>query len=398
MSLLHFAFGIFSKENESSTKLKIELQRRCKTDPFTDDFRSLSIAWFCFIFLLASTALGCVRRAENQVTIYAAADREFAAPILDGFERQNAGLEVLRQFDIEASKTLGLVTRIEGELNQPKCDCFWNNEILHTLRLQKQGLLQGRKWKIPDAWPKSFRAADGSWVGFAARGRVLLINKSKLPDAATWPNSVLALGDPKWRQRCGLAYPLYGTTATHMAVLASHAGKFVLPAGVEGSWTAGSSSLNWELWIASVRENAVVLAGNKQVAIAVGRGDLDWCLTDTDDAIAEVESGKPVEIVFPDQGTGGFGTLFIPNTIAVLKKAPHPVAAGLLADHLVTEAVEARLVMGNGAHFPVWPDAKEKSRVAPKEPVRWSEVDFELASEAWEKLSEEFPRLFSSTP
>lgn len=330
------------------------------------------------------------------MTIYAAADREFAAPILDGFERQNPGVEVLRQFDVEASKTLGLVTRIEGESNQPKCDCFWNNEILHTLRLQKQGLLQARKWKVPDAWPKSFRAADGSWVGFAARGRVLLINKRKLPDAAGWPRSVLSLGDPKWNQRCGMAYPLYGTTATHMAVLASHAAKVVPPAGVEGSWTAGGSSLNWEQWIAAVRENAVVLAGNKQVALAVGRGDLDWCLTDTDDAIAEMESGKPVEMVFPDQGTGEFGTLFIPNTIAVLQRAPHPVAAGLLADHLVTETVEARLVMGNGAHFPVWPEAKERSRAEPKEPVRWSEVDYELAAEAWEKWKEELPRLFSS--
>jgi iron(III) transport system substrate-binding protein len=383
---------------ESKIKLIIEKPRLSKVDTFASAPRSYCVASMCFLVWIALGTVGCVRRAENQVTVYAAADREFAAPILDGFERQNAGVEVLRQFDVEASKTLGLVTRIEGESNQPKCDCFWNNEILHTLRLQKKGLLQGRKWKIPDAWPKSFRAADGSWVGFASRGRVLLVNKSKLPDAGSWPNSVLALADAKWKQRCGMAYPMYGTTATHMAVLASHAGKVVPPAGVEGAWTAGGASLNWEQWIAAVRENAVVLAGNKQVALAVGRGDLDWCLTDTDDAIAEVESGKPVEIVFPDQGTGGFGTLFIPNTIAVLKRAPHPVAAGLLADHLVTETVEARLVMGNGAHFPVWPEAKEKSRAAPKEPVRWSEVDFELASEAWEKLSEELPRLFSSAP
>ncbi|AMV30832.1 Iron uptake protein A2 precursor [Pirellula sp. SH-Sr6A] len=351
-----------------------------------------------FALVFAMLVGGCIRRAENQVTIYAAADREFASPILDGFERQNAGVEVLRQFDVEASKTLGLVSRIEGEASQPKCDCFWNNEILHTLRLQKQGLLQARKWKIPDAWPKSFRAADGSWVGIAARGRVLLVNKTKLPDREAWPSSVLELADPKWKSRCGIAYPMYGTTATHMAVLASHASKILPPVGVVGPEKSTSGVWSWEQWIAGVRDNAVVLAGNKQVAIAVGQGDLDWCLTDTDDAIGEVESGKPVEIVFPDQGAGGIGTLFIPNTIAVINRAPHPVAAGLLADHLVSETVEGRLVMGNGAHFPLWPDAKEQSRASPNAPVRWAEVDFQLAADGWESLSVELPKIFSSAP
>lgn len=358
--------------------------------------REQDTAWFTFLHcsLLVVALSGCVPRAENEVTLYAAADREFATPILDGFERSKPDVSIVRQYDIESSKTLGLVARIEGEAKNPKCDCFWNNEIMHTLRLQKKGLLQSRRWPIPDTWPKAYRSSDGTWVGFAARARVLLINKQKLPDPLVWPQSVLELASPKWKSRCGLAFPIYGTTATHMAVLASHA-EIVRSQNQESPWMA-NTHLDWSRWIEAVKSNAIVLAGNKQVAIAVGRGDLDWCLTDTDDAMIEKESGQPVELVFPDQGVGEIGTLFIPNTLAVLRNAPHPVAAAELANYLIGEKVESRLVMSDGAHFPIWPTSTESSRAAPGAPIRWAEVSFEKAADRWENLIDQLQRLFAN--
>ena len=348
----------------------------------------------CLLFSKALVAflilvgLGCVPQRENSVVLYSATDREYATPILDAFERSNAGMEIARQFDIEASKTLGLVTRIEREQDRPKCDVFWNNEIIHTIRLQKQGLLARRRWKVPDAWPKAFRAKDGSWIGFAARARVLIVNKNKLPNSESWPKSVLELADAKWHHRCGLANPIYGTTATHMAVLSSHSKKFSGVSSLDQPFFAADRSLDWEKWSNDWMQHSVVLAGNKQVALAVSSGELEWGLTDTDDAIIEKEAGNPVEIVFPDQDSKGFGTLFIPNTVCVLQKAPNPTAAALLADYLVSEKVEARLSMGNSAQFPVWPNAKAQSRLK-IEMTRWAEVDFEIAAEGWEKTLED---------
>jgi len=324
--------------------------------------------------------LGCVPRTEDSVVLYCAADREYAAPILDAYERSNEGTQVVRQFDVEASKTLGLVTRIEQERQQPRCDVFWNNEILHTIRLQQQGLLQARRWPVPDTWPKGFRATDGTWVGFAARARVLIVNTERLPDSDAWPQRVADLADARWKKKCGMAYPIYGTTATHMAVLATHAG-------------ALGADLAWEDWVRRVGENAVVLAGNKQVALAVASGELEWGLTDTDDAIIEKESGKPVALVFPDQKEGAFGTVFIPNTLSVLAKAPHPTAAGSLADHLISEKIESRLTMSSSAHFPVWPDSSQPARIG-TESVRWSEVDFETAARSWDDTRETLRKVF----
>ena len=173
-----------------------------------------------------------------------------------------------------------------------------------------------------------------------------------------------------------------------MAVLASHANKMQGDAHVESGYFKSDRSLDWLIWSNGWIEHSVILAGNKQVALAVSSGELDWGLTDTDDAIIEKESGQPVEIVFPDQGESDFGTLFIPNTISVLQKAPSPTAAALLADFLVSEKSESRLTMGNSAQFPVWPDAKIKSRLVGTKVPRWANVDFEIAAEGWAKTME----------
>jgi iron(III) transport system substrate-binding protein len=338
--------------------------------------------------------IGCVPQPESSVVIYCASDREYATPILDSFERNHSGIEVARQFDVESSKTLGLVTRIEQERQRPRCDVFWNNEIIHTIRLQKQGLLERRRWQIPDTWPLGLRAQDGSWIGYAARGRVLLINKSKLRDVEHWPKSVFELADPKWRHRCGIANPVYGTSATHLAVLRSHATSISVSGPASHSSNGSTSAWDWHSWCSQVADNAVVLAGNKQVALAVSSGELDWGLTDTDDAAIEMESGQNVELVFPDQFDRGFGTVFIPNTISVMKNAPHPTAAGALADYLASEKVEARLTMGNSAQFPVWPESKQSSRLQSERTVRWAAIDFGQAAESWGETMENIRAIF----
>ena len=149
-----------------------------------------------------------------------------------------------------------------------------------------------------------------------------------------------------------------------------------------------------ETWFKQVRENAVVLAGNKQVAQAVSSGQLDWGLTDTDDANIERENGLNVAIVYPDQMPDQPGTLFLPCSVAVIKDGPHRVAASLLADYLVSEKTESRLTMSSSAHFPVWPGSKAKSSAASTEPVRWMIVDFEKAADVWETLAPQLAKWY----
>ncbi|WP_237607369.1 extracellular solute-binding protein [Roseimaritima sediminicola] len=329
--------------------------------------------------ILVVAAAGCVPKAENEVVVYSALDREFAAPILGAFHRANDGqITPVPKYDVESTKTIGLVNRLIAEADAPQCDVFWNNEILHTVRLQKMGLLEPHDWQVGENWPPSMQASDGTWCGFAARGRVLLVNTQLLPDPEQWPQTVAELADPKWQDRCALARPLFGTTATHAAVLD-------VALGAEQA----------ETFFRAVADNATVLSGNKQVALAVASGQVAWGLTDTDDAIIEKDDGMPVEIVFPDQQPGQPGCLRIPNTVAVLKNAPHPEAARRLVDYLMSSQTEDRLAMGISSQIPVSQDAKVRPHVLPESPVRWMEVDFEAAAERWEQLAPRLEEIFA---
>ena len=320
--------------------------------------------------------LGCKNNPENSVVVYSAADREYAAPILAAFGRRAEGTDVAPVFDIESSKTVGLVSRIQNESSRPRCDVFWSNDVMHMLTLDQKDLLRPITWQIPADWPKAMRSPRNTWLGIAARARVLIVNRERLPDPDGRPDSVMDLIDPKWKNQAGIALPLFGTTSTHFAILKQQAGPEA------------------ESLFESIKENVVVLPGNKQVAQAVSSGQLAFGLTDTDDALIEIESGLPVEIIYPDQGPGQVGTLLIPNAVAVIKNSPHPIAAELLANYLVSEDTEGRLAMGPSGQFPVRPGHPQSSRAQPKEPLKWMEVDFEAAAADWPETSDQIRKIF----
>jgi iron(III) transport system substrate-binding protein len=127
-----------------------------------------------------------------------------------------------------------------------------------------------------------------------------------------------------------------------------------------------------------------ILSGNKQVALAVAGGRAAFGLTDTDDALAEIEKGMPVVIVYPDQQPNGLGTLFIPNTLAIIRGCPHPAAARQLVDYLLSPEVEATLAAGPSAQIPLNPAVAAADRVKTPKTIHPMKVDFEAAAEQWD--------------
>ena len=323
---------------------------------------------------LLLSATGCTSRAQGrEVVAYVALDAEFSQPILGEFERTR-GIDVRAVFDVESTKTVGLVNRLIAERRRTRCDLFWNNEILHTLRLKKLGMLQPfeppRDYRVPD----TFRDPQGQWYGFAARARVFLVRKNLPSD--TRPTSIQDLAEPKGGLRPAMARPLFGTTATHAAVLFSQWGK------------ARATK-----YYRAVLEKTRIYSGNRQVAEAVGRGEVDFGITDTDDAIVQIEKGSPVEVIFPDQGESDMGTLFIPNTVCMLRGAPHRSEAQELARFLLSSHVETRLARGPSAQIPLRQDVSTRSRIAANA-VRPAAVDFERAAGVWPEAMKVLGPLF----
>lgn len=312
---------------------------------------------------------GCRPAATSEVVVYTALDQEFSEEHFKQYQ-QETGAMVVPKFDTEANKTVGLTETLFAEKDRPRCDVFWNNEILNTLRLQKAGMLESYKPKHYAEYPAEFIDPNGQWVGFAARARILLVNTEKLGERKE-PSSLFDLADESWQGEGGYAKPLFGTTATHAAVLFAELGEEKA-----------------KEFFQQLQSNAVMFPGNKQVAQAVGSGQITFGLTDTDDAMVEIEQGRPVKIVYPDQGADQLGTLFIPNTLAIIKGGPNPDAAKKLVDYLLSAKVETALAEGPSAQIPLNKNLDIPLRVKTPQEIKAMPVDWSQALDQWNPAAE----------
>jgi iron(III) transport system substrate-binding protein len=320
---------------------------------------------------LAAVLGGCGPGAADapRVVVYSALDREFSEPILLDFARKT-GVRVVPKYDNESTKTIGLVNGILAEAARPVCDVFWNNEVLNTIRLKNAGRLAVVRPANASAFPDHVRDPDSTWFGLAARARVLLVNTDRVAEADR-PTRVEDLSNPRWKGDCGIAKPLFGTTATHAACLFAVWG----PSRARG-------------FFQSLRANdAQVLSGNRGVAQAVGTGRLAFGLTDTDDALVEIDAGSPVAIVYPDLEPGGLGTLFIPNTLAVIEGSSHRKDAETLLNHLLGPEVERALAEGPSGQIPLNPAVSMRLKVESPRTVRPMSVDFQRAADDWDEAA-----------
>jgi len=299
----------------STRALDMNNERKGKKDRCCWDWliHGSSSSWPILLLVLACVGavvcvplLGKLKSRGQRVIVYCAQDQVYAEPILAEFTRAT-GIRVRPVFDSEAVKTVGLANRLLAERARPQCDVFWGNEELRTRQLAAQDV---------------FRATNG-WAALGYRSRRIVVNTNCLPLAQA-PQSLRELTNRTWQGRVALAYPLFGTTATHFLALRQHWGE---PA--------------WEMWCrALVANRPFVVDGNSVVARLVARGEAWVGLTDSDDIVAVQREQAPVVALALSEEE----SLLIPNTVGVVRGGPHPEAAQRLFEFLQAPANVGRLV------------------------------------------------------
>ncbi len=248
---------------------------------------------------------GCSKSRSPEVVIYTSQDEVYAEPIFKDFETQT-GIKVRPVYDSESVKTVGLVNRLMAESANPQCDVFWNNEEFRTRQLAAHGV---------------FRATNG-WAELGYRSRRMAVNTNLVtPDKA--PRSFSDVTNEVWRGKVALAYPMFGTTSTHFLALRQHWGDAA-----------------WQAWCRALVANKPLLVDGNSVAVRlVGSGQAWVGFTDSDDIAAEQREGLPVMALPVNELT-----LFLPNTVGVVRGAPHPVEAQRFFEYLQQQSVSQRLV------------------------------------------------------
>jgi iron(III) transport system substrate-binding protein len=258
----------------------------------------------CGLCVFLFSACSKSPKDSNSVVLYTSQDQFAAEPILKEFTT-SSGIEVRTVFDNESAKTAGLARRLRAERSYPQCDVFWSNEEMHTRLLIRDHVIASNEWRA---------------AGYRTRRIVINTNHVSLAKA---PASLLELTNADWNGRVALAYPLFGTTASHFLALRQHWGEDL-----------------WKSWCYGlVRNGSKVVDGNSVVVKLVGAGEAWVGLTDFDDIAAGKMQGWPItELPINSE------TLVIPSTIGLIESAPNPSLGGLLMDYLSKPETLAKMV------------------------------------------------------
>jgi iron(III) transport system substrate-binding protein len=313
----------------------------------------------CAVLGVMAVLVGCGAKSDSSrsktVVIYVSEDQVFSEPILKDFEKET-GIQVKAVFDTEESKSTGVMNRLLAEKNNPQADVYWANEPVRADVLRQQGLSTPFQPENARQITDQFKDPQGYWTGFSARARLLVVNRV----AKAKPTSILAYVDPQLKGKAVIANPLFGTTTAQMAALFS-------------AW----GDEKGRRFLAGMKANQVRLsASNGESADFVASGEFEFALVDSDDAVDRMRHGRPIDIVYPDQGDGEMGVLIVPNAVALIRGGPNPDNGKRLIEYLVSKETERKLAVADCAQIPLNPGVTPPKELKPIEQVRTMKVNY----------------------
>ncbi len=315
------------------------------------------------LVLAALLLCGCGdNKSVREVVLYSSIDETYARRAADQFEKET-GIVVRLVSDTEAAKSAGLLSRLMAEKNRPAADVFWSGDVARAFALDRAGMLEDFVPDDADALPPGSRLAAGSIWATAQRARVIMVHRELAPADQPRPQSVADLARPEFAPSSCMANPLFGTTAVHAAALFKFWGEERARKFFEDFASHGGK----------------MLASNGEVKRRVGSGEFAFGLTDSDDLHVAWLDGKPVDGIIPVKPEEG--GLLLPTAAVLIKGAPHPAEAKLLAAWLSGPKAERMLAASEAAHWPLRSDleAPEKFRSltipSPLDAATWQELD-----------------------
>jgi iron(III) transport system substrate-binding protein len=269
-------------------------------------------------------------------------------------------------YDTEEAKSTGVMNRLLAEKNNAQADVYWANEPIRAEVLKQQGIAATYRSPSAEGIPANFKDPQGYWTGFSARARVLIVNQA-VPDK---PKSITSYVDPASNGRAVIANPLFGTTTTEIAAL------FIL-------WGDEKA----KAFLADMKRNNVKIAtSNGESADFVASGQFAFALADSDDAVNRMKQGKPVELIYPDQGDDELGCFIVPNAVVLISGGRHPEAARKLADYLLSRETERKLALSDTAQIPLHEGVDAPAPVRKIETIKTMKTDYAAVARKMQEI------------
>jgi iron(III) transport system substrate-binding protein len=304
---------------------------------------------------------------EGKVVYYTAIDVKVAQGLATAFEQQYPGIKV----QVERTGSERIYQRVAQERanNIFAVDVLDGSDQALFVTWKKQGILEPYLPSELTKWPADQRDPDGTFasVRFTLMPIAYNTNLVKPEDA---PKSFADLLDPKWSGKIVKAHPSYSggiVTSTFQTVKAI---------GWDYIEKLGKQKV---LQVQSATEPPKKLALGERAVSADGLEYMD---------IRMKESGAPIAIVYPKEGTP-----FIPGCEAIAKNAPHPYAAKLFMSFMVSRETQQYLADAAGLRS-FHPDVKLKPGVVPLSQIKLLPSDPVAQEAATEEIKKKYAQYF----
>ena len=332
------------------------------------------ICTFLMLFSLAIFAGGCGENStQNQsangqkLVIYTSMKESLIGGIIEGFKKQNPGVNV----DYQSAGAGKIMAKLEAERQsgQMLADIIWTSEVPDFYDMKSKDMLEKYQPSNFAEVLNPFDDYDGSFTAARLGTLGIVINTEKVKTApANWEEIAT---NPIYKDAFGIADPaLSGTALMSVALLEKQFG--------------------WE-YFERLRENGAIKSkGSGRVIDDTATGDLVACLGVDYITAAKIDKGSPLQLVYPKE------LLMVPSPVAILKDGPNKEIAKKFVDYILSQ--EAQQMIADSGTVPVRTDVKmpEKYNLpAPDVAIDTGiKIDYTEVMAKKEELVQKFSELF----
>lgn len=260
-------------------------------------------------------------KAEGKVVWYTSTPIDEAQRIAEAF-RTESGVTV----ELFRSGGSQILSRFQQELSAGRiaADVLTHSDPAAARAMAKKGLFVPFKPKNFDSVPDAAKAADGSFIGQRLNIMTHYLRGDKIAPAdepRTWDDLTAA----KFKGKLAMADPSF--TSLQVSVIG-------MMAKLKG----------WSFYEKLQANDVMVVPGNQQVADLLKRGERLVAVGGLDSYAADLRAaGHPIKTLYPADGI-----FIIPSPTSVVKGSPHPEAAKLFAQFMISDAVQSMFPADGG--------------------------------------------------
>ena len=280
---------------------------------------------------------------DNKLIIYTSMKDSLIRGIVDGFKKQNPGIEV----DYQSAGAGKLMAKIAAERQSGHilADVIWTSEVPDFYSMKEEGILENYKTTRINEIINPFKDYDGSFTAARLGTLGIAINTDKIKTPPTQWSDLLK---PEYKGAFGIADPaLSGTSYMSIALL--------------------EKKFGWEFFEKLHANQARIGKGSGQVVDDTASSELSGSLAVDYITNNKIEKGAKIALYYPPE------LLVVPSPVAIFKGTKKLDAAQKFVDYLLGPEAQA-MIAGEGTlpvrsdiaipekfHLPAPKDAMERA-------------------------------------